>query len=312
MLPKFDINAWCAAVQKYRCTYVYVVPPVVLLLAKHPEVLRYDLSSIRMMLCGAAPLAAGIQAAVYDRVGVRVRQGYGLSEASAVAYTQLWEDWQRKMGSVGRLLPSMEAKYMSIADITMGEEVELKEVALGEAGELWLRGPNIFLGYHNSPEATAGALTADGWCRTGDIGYQDKDGDFYITDRVKEMIKYKGFQVAPAELEGLLLGHEKVGDVAVVGVNSESYGTEVPRAYVVPAKKRGQPPAAGEFGPAEAAEIEHWLAQRISGYKRLRGGITFVSEIPKSASGKVLRRVLKEEAAREIKDEVTRKGYAKL
>lgn len=170
-----------------------------------------------------------------------------------------------------------------------------KEAAAGEAGELWLQGPNVFKGYLNKPDATKDALTEDGYFKTGDVGYQDKDHNFYITDRVKELIKYKGFQVAPAELEGLLMGHPKVNDVAVIGIENKQEHTEVPRAYVVPGDDSKRDSAA-------ANEIIRWMDSRVASHKKLRGGIRFVDEIPKSASGKILRRVLKDKAAEEEKE----------
>lgn len=169
---------------------------------------------------------------------------------------------------------------------------EETEVPAGEVGELWMKGPNIFKGYHNNPEGTANALTSDGYFKTGDVGYQDKDGNFYITDRVKELIKYKGFQVPPAELEGLLISHPKINDVAVVGVYSKDQATELPRAYIVPA-----PGVQGDKKTAD--DVVGWLAAKVAGHKRLRGGVRFVDEIPKSASGKILRRVLKVRAQEE-------------
>lgn len=167
-----------------------------------------------------------------------------------------------------------------------------QELPAGEAGELWIKGPNIFKGYLNNPEGTANALTPDGYFKTGDVGYQDKNGYFYITDRVKELIKYKGFQVPPAELEGKLLAHPKIADAAVVGVYEEAQATEVPRAYVT--LKGGV--AADE---STAEEIVRWMEANVANHKRLRGGVRFVPEIPKSATGKILRRVLKETAAKE-------------
>ena len=171
------------------------------------------------------------------------------------------------------------------------EEVE---VPAGQTGELWIKGPNIFQGYLNNPEGTKNALTADGYFKTGDVGHQDADGNFYITDRVKELIKYKGFQVPPAELEGILLSHPMIDDVAVVGIYDESQATEVPRAYVVP--KKGVP-----GGKETEQEIVDWLKAKVAGHKRLRGGVRFEDEIPKSASGKILRRVLKVKAVEEMK-----------
>jgi 4-coumarate--CoA ligase len=166
------------------------------------------------------------------------------------------------------------------------------EVPVGQVGELWIRGPNVFQGYLNNPEATELALTEDGYFKTGDVGYQDGDGNFFIVDRRKELIKYKGFQVPPAELEGILIDHPKISDVAVLGIYNNEQATEVPRAYVVPA---------GGIEASEQTEndIVDWLAARVANHKRLRGGVRFVDAIPKSASGKILRRVLKEEALKE-------------
>lgn len=175
------------------------------------------------------------------------------------------------------------------------------EVPVGQTGELWIKGPNIFKGYLNNPAGTANALTEDGYFKTGDVGYQDAHGNFFITDRVKELIKYKGFQVPPAELEGLLASHPKVADAAVVGVYHEEQATEVPRAYVVPA-------AGVEGGKRTEAEITSWLAGKVASHKRLRGGIRFIDEVPKSASGKILRRVLKER----VKEEKAKGEKAKL
>ena len=201
------------------------------------------------------------------------------------------ELWDKTIGSVGTLLPNQTAKYI---------DEEGKEVEAGQTGELWIKGPNVFKGYLNNPEGTRNALTEDGYFKTGDVGHQDKDGNFYITDRVKELIKYKGFQVPPAELEGLLIAHPAVSDVAVVGVYDKAQATEVPRAYVV-LKENVQRREGTE------REIVKWLAERVAGHKRLRGGMRFVDEVPKSASGKILRRVLKERANEE---EVS--GKAKL
>ena len=194
-----------------------------------------------------------------------------------------WELWDKPIGSVGTLLPNQTAKYMS---------PEEKELAVGETGELWVKGPNVFKGYHNNPEATKNALTEDGYFKTGDVGHQDTNGNFFITDRVKELIKYKGFQVPPAELEGLLISHSKVNDVAVIGIYNKDQATELPRAYIVP--KPGV-----EGSPQTAAEIMQWLQMKVANHKRLRGGVRFVDEVPKSASGKILRRLLRLRAQEE-------------
>jgi 4-coumarate--CoA ligase len=265
-----------------------------------------------MLSSGAAPLTKDLVDAVYARLKLPIKQAYGLSETSPSCHNQSWDDWNKTVGSVGKLLSSMEAKYMSTPDAASSTASEPVELPVGEAGELWLRGPNIFLGYHNNPVATENALTEDGWFKTGDVGFQDKDGNFYITDRVKELINYTGSQAAPAELEGLLISHEKIGDVAVVGVESEALGTEVPRAYVVPSAKYGGPEAAKKFGAKEEKEIQDWLAERLANHKKLRGGVSFVEEVPKSVSGKILRRVLKDRARQEMQKESSRVGKAKL
>lgn len=294
VMSKFDIERWCAHVQNYRATFSYVVPPVVLLLGKHPVVDKYDLSSLRMMNSGAAPLTQELVESVYARIKVGIKQGYGLSETSPTTHSQQWEEWREHIGSVGKIMPNMEAKYMSMPE----DGSEAKEVAVGEVGELYLRGPNIFLGYHQNPAATKECLSEDGWFRTGDVGYQDAMGNFYITDRVKELIKYKGFQVPPAELEGRLVENDAIDDVAVVGVESEAHGSEVPLACVVRSAKSK---ASGVSAEDEAANIVRWMDSKVAPHKRLRGGVRFVDSIPKNPSGKILRRVLKQKFKDEAK-----------
>lgn len=293
VLPKFDIEAWCRIVQDQKITMSYVVPPVVLLLTKHPIVDKYDLSSLRMMNSGAAPLTRDLVEATHKRIGVPIKQGYGLSETSPTTHTQSWDSWKSSMGSVGAMLPNMTAKYMS---------PEEKEVPQGEVGELWLKGPNIFKGYLNNVEGTKNAMGEDGYFKTGDVGYQDENGNFFITDRVKELIKYKGFQVPPAELEGYLVSHEKIDDVAVLGVHKEELATEVPLAYVV--LKQGI-----DASPSVEKEIVEWLNAKVASHKKLRGGVKFTEEIPKSVSGKILRRMLK---VKHQEEEAKKSGRAKL
>ncbi|KAK5124035.1 hypothetical protein LTR85_002232 [Meristemomyces frigidus] len=293
VMPKFDIESWCRIVQEHKITFAYVVPPVVLQLSKHPCVEKYDLSSLRMMNSGAAPLTRELVDAVYKRIKIPVKQGYGLSETSPTTHTQPWEDWSRTIGAVGTMLPNQTAKYMS---------PEEREVPIGQVGELWIKGPNVFKGYLNNIEGTKNALTDDGYFKTGDVGYQDAEGNFYITDRVKELIKYKGFQVPPAELEGKLLSHPDINDVAVLGVYKEEQATEVPLAYVVPK-------AGVQASPEKEREIMDWLAAKVANHKRLRGGVKFTDEIPKSAAGKILRRMLK---IRYQEEEEKKAGKAKL
>ncbi|KAJ5087403.1 hypothetical protein N7456_011019 [Penicillium angulare] len=294
VMKKFEIEKWCSLIQEYRVTFSYIVPPVVLLLGKHPVVSKYDLSSLRMMNSGAAPLTQELVENVYSRIKVGIKQGYGLSETSPTTHSQRWEDWREHIGSVGRLMPNMEAKYMSMPE----DGSESEEVAVGKVGELFLRGPNVFLGYHQNQAATKECLSDDGWFRTGDVGYQDAKGNFFITDRVKELIKYKGFQVPPAELEGILTDNEAIDDVAVIGVESESHGSEVPLACVVRSAKSK---SSGSSEQDEAAKIVQWLDSKVAHHKRLRGGVRFVDEIPKNPSGKILRRVLKLKFKDELK-----------
>lgn len=300
VMSKFDLETWCSLVELHKITFSYVVPPVVLLLAKHPVVEKYNLSTIRMLSSGAAPLSFEIVDAMYKRLQIPIRQGYGLSETSPATHVQRWEDWNMSIGSVGRLLPNQTAIYMNQED---------KEVPVGETGELWIKGPNIFQGYLNNAIGTKNALTNDGYFKAGDVGHQDSKGNCYTTDRVKELIKYKGrlhhypsifewllkfigFQVPPVELEGLLLGNPKIDDCAVTGIHNPEQGTEVPKAYVVSAK-------GVEVGRKLEQEIMDWIAARVASHKKLRGGVEFIDEIPKSAAGKILRRVLKERADKE-------------
>ncbi|KAK7538028.1 hypothetical protein IWX49DRAFT_346406 [Phyllosticta citricarpa] len=283
VMDKFELEKFCRIVQDYRITFAYLVPPVVLMLTKNPLVDKYDLSSLRMTNSGAAPLTQELVNDLYAKRKIPVKQGYGLSETSPTTHAQEWTDWNKKIGAVGKLLPNQTGKYMS---------PEEKEVPVGQTGELWIKGPNVFKGYWKNPEATKNALTEDGFFRTGDVGHQDEEGHFYITDRVKELIKFKGFQVPPAELEGLLISHPSVSDVAVIGVYDKQQATEVPRAYIVAAAGIKCTPQTGEH-------IVEWLTERVAHHKRLRGGVRFVDEIPKSISGKILRRLLKERALKE-------------
>lgn len=178
---------------------------------------------------------------------------------------------------MGRLLPNQVAKYIS---------AEGKEVEIGQTGELLVKGPNVFKGYLNNPEATRKALTLDGYFKTGDIGYQDTEGNFFITDRVKEVIKYKGFQIAPAELEGLLVTHPKIADAVVIGIYESRIASEVPRAFVVPT-------TGVETDNTLERDILSWVETKVANHKKLRGGLQFVNSVPRSASGKILRRLIR-------------------
>ncbi|KAI2629024.1 hypothetical protein GGS21DRAFT_234878 [Xylaria nigripes] len=283
ILPKFDLEKACQAIQEFGITFASVPPPVILALAKHPVVSKYDLSSIKFMNSGAAPLGRDLVEMVWDRLMIPIMQGYGLSETSPTISKGTIYDWKRYNGSVGKLLPNMTARVV---------DPEGKDVRVGQEGELWVKGPNVFPGYLNRPELQKDTFSPDGYFKTGDIVYIDAKGNLYITDRLKELIKYKGFQVAPAELEGILQGHKDIADACVIPAYDRNRETEVPRAYVVL-----KPGVSGEDSIAE--EIIQWLASRVTDHKKLRGGVRFIAEIPKNASGKILRRVLKDRAKAE-------------
>jgi acyl-CoA synthetase (AMP-forming)/AMP-acid ligase II len=270
-VPRFDLAQYLDLIEENKATRLYVVPPIALALARHPSVEGRDLSSVDVILSGAAPLGPELTAQLGERSGATVIQGYGLTETSPVTHTlHLDAD---KPGSIG---PPLAGTEVRVIDTETGEDL-----GDGERGELWIRGPQVMKGYLGNEEATANTIDADGWLHTGDIGIRDADGDFQIVDRLKELIKYKGFQVPPAELEALILGHPQVSDVAVVGVPDEDAG-ELPKAYVV---------AAGDdFDPDE---LIAWVGERIAPQKRIRL-VELTDEIPKSPSGKILRRVLKD------------------
>ncbi|PVH85077.1 acetyl-CoA synthetase-like protein [Cadophora sp. DSE1049] len=280
VMPAFEPQAFLGAIQEHKVTFAYLVPPIVLLLAKSPIVDNYDLRSVKMIASAAAPLTLDLIEAVWKRLKIPIKQAWGMSEASPAVTTQLLDDWQTAIGSVGKILPNQLVKVVN-------EAGEL--LPAGEDGEFWVKGPNVFPGYLNNPEATANCMTEDGYMKTGDIGHITKDGHVYITDRLKELIKYKGFQVAPAELEGLLVGHEKVADACVLGVWNKEQATEVPRAYVVKTLA-----ARDVEDVVLEKEVVGWVAEKVAGHKRLRGGVVFVDEIPKSAAGKILRRILRD------------------
>ncbi|MFL5803297.1 MAG: 4-coumarate--CoA ligase family protein [Roseiflexaceae bacterium] len=273
-MPRFDLEQFLRLVQKHKITRVNVVPPILVGLAKHPIVDQYDTSSLVELASGAAPLSAELTQAVMDRIGCSVMQGYGLTETSPVThYYNRSLASTDKRASVGPLIPNTEAM---VVEVVSGEPV-----AVGQPGEVLIRGPQVMKGYLNNPEATAWTLDKDGWLHTGDIGYADEEGFFYIVDRLKELIKYKGFQVAPAELEALLLSHPAVADVAVIPSPDEEAG-EVPKAFVV------------RKAEVTADDLMAWVAERVSPQKKIRR-LEFIDAIPKSLAGKILRRTLIEQ-----------------
>lgn len=286
-MQRFNLEQLCQTIQTQKITVAYVVPPVILLFAKSPLIDKYNLSSLRLLHSAAAPLSNDLIGLVYKRLKIPVKQTYGMSEASPAICSQSWADWNNPIGSVGKPIPNMSIKIMSTASTSNSN----KELPPNQDGEIYLLGPNIFKGYYRNALATSKSMS-EGWFRSGDIGYIDEGGNLFLTDRQKELIKYNGFQVAPAQLEGLLMGHQAVNDVAVVGVWSKERETEVPRAYVVLAR--------GYMASKDLEnEVCEWLARKVAPHKKLRGGIRFVDEVPKSAAGKVLRRVLVEQAKRE-------------
>ncbi|HEY4627289.1 MAG TPA: AMP-binding protein [Blastococcus sp.] len=274
VLPKFDLVQFLDVLEKYRITRAYVAPPVVLALAKHPAVEGRDFSELRYVLSAAAPLDAELARAASERLHVEVAQGYGMTELSPGTHTVPdGAGAEAPPGTVGRMWPNTEARLVSLET---GEDV-----GPGEEGELWIRGPQRMKGYFGLPEETDTMIDADGWLHTGDIAVVDEDGWWFIVDRVKELIKYKGYQVAPAELEAVLLASPDVADAAVIGVYDER-GDEVPKAFVVRA-------------PGSAATEEDLLAfvaERTAPYKRVRR-LEFIDAVPKAASGKILRRELR-------------------
>jgi acyl-CoA synthetase (AMP-forming)/AMP-acid ligase II len=272
-LPRFEPQPFLAAIQRYRVTNLSVVPPVLQFLAMHPLVDSYDMSSLVHVGCGAAPLGSDLERRACERLNCPVEQGFGMTEASAVI--SMTYPGRARAGSCGQLLPGTQARVV--------DPMTRADVGRGVAGEIWFRGPQAFQGYLNNPQITSRTITPEGWVRTGDVGYFDADGYLFITDRLKELIKVKGFQVAPAELEALLLTHPAVLDAAVIGRPDERAG-ELPVAFVVARE------------PIEGAALKDWVAQRVIDYKHLRE-IVFCEAIPKSPSGKILRRVLRAQDA---------------
>jgi acyl-CoA synthetase (AMP-forming)/AMP-acid ligase II len=269
-MPRFDLEQCLTICEKYRVTFANVVPPIVLALAKHPLVDRFDLSRLRIVFSGAAPLGESLALAASTRLKCAVIQGYGLTETSPVSHGKRLTAASQKLASIGPPAPNTECK---IVDTVTGAELGPMQ-----QGEICIRGPQVMKGYLNRPDATRAMIDADGWLHSGDIGYADADGDFFVVDRLKELIKYKGLQIAPAELEATLLTHPSIADAAVIPVADEEAG-EVPKGFVVLKSE------------ATADQIMAYVAERVAPYKKLRA-IQIVEQIPKSPSGKILRRVL--------------------
>lgn len=270
-MPRFELEQFLDLLERYRVTRGHMVPPIALALARHPAVDSRDVSALRHIFCGAAPLGADLAEDVAQRIGCGVSQIYGMSETAATHLVPPFSV-SKKPGSVGPPIPGTECRLI---DPDTGEDARP-----GERGELWVRGPQVMLGYLGNPQATAATIDEDGWLHTGDVAVVDEDGWFAIVDRVKELIKYKGHQVAPAELEAILIAHPQVADCAVIGVPDDEAG-ELPKAFVVPA------------GDLDSGELMAFVAEQVAPHKRIRA-IELVREIPKSPSGKILRRLLRD------------------
>lgn len=278
-MPRFDLDHFLTLIQEYRVTTAFIVPPIVLALAMDPRVEEYDLSSLETITSGAAPLPEVVATTCRERLGCIVKQGYGLTETSPVTHFNP-RDRTIRITAAGLSVPNTETM---IVNTVSGKPVE----AAGDQGEVWIRGPQVMKGYYKNPAATREMIDEQGWLHTGDIGYLDEDGYLYVVDRVKELIKYKGLQVAPAELEAVLLTHPAIADAAVIPKQDEEAG-EIPKAFVV--LKAG--------AQVTAEEIQTFVAGKVAPYKKIRA-LEFIDVIPKNPSGKILRRHLVERERRE-------------
>ncbi|XP_008190478.2 uncharacterized protein LOC662698 [Tribolium castaneum] len=275
VLSRFKTKIFLDAIIKYKISRLVVPPPVMLVLLKHPLTKQYDLSGIKEIRTGAAPMGKDMERELKNRFKVgHVSQGYGMTETTlGILVSPLGKT---KVGSVGKIVPGMMAKVIDDTGKALGPYKE---------GEVCFKGPLIMKGYVGDPVATANTIDQDGWIHTGDVAYYDEDGYFFIVDRIKELIKYKGYQVAPAELEALLITHPAVADAAVIGLPDERAG-ELPLAFVV--KKPNH--------ETTDKELEKFVADNVSSQKQLRGGVVFIDAIPRNPSGKILRRHLKQHA----------------
>ncbi|MDG5483588.1 4-coumarate--CoA ligase family protein [Mycolicibacterium gadium] len=284
IMPSFDLTEFLANIANHKCTIAFIAPPVAVALAKHPLIDDYDLGSLKVVMSGAAPLDADLGQAVADRLGCRVVQGYGMSELSPVSHITPFDAGAHDvkgaapLSSVGWTVSNAASK---IINPETGDEIGVPTAGLSETGELWFKGPNVMAGYLNNDSATKETIDDNGWLHTGDLAQVDANGCVYIVDRLKELIKYKGYQVPPAELEAVLLSHPGIADAAVIGV-VDAEGEEVPKAFVV--KQAEQ--------ELSADEVMEFVAGQVAPYKKVRQ-VEFIEAIPKSASGKILRKDLR-------------------
>lgn len=284
-MPKFDFTKFLEYNKKFEISFFFTVPPIYLLIAKSPLVTD-QFRHLKHAISGAAPMGAELQALAEKKLGCSISQTWGLSETTGSVTGMPWDE-DDQTGSVSPLLPNVR---MRVVD---DDENDVEE---GAEGEFIMQGPMVTKGYWKNDTATKETFTRDGkWFKTGDIGVA-RDNMFYVVDRKKELIKYKGLQVAPAELEALLLSHDKIQDAAVIGVPCPlGTGNELPRAYVVADKNI-----------ISEDDIKAFVKNNLAQHKQLRGGCIFLDAIPKSPSGKILRRELRELAKKEAKKEAAR------
>ncbi|KAI4344399.1 hypothetical protein L6164_011631 [Bauhinia variegata] len=275
ILQKFEITTLLESIQKYKVSVASLVPPIIMTIVKNPDLERYDLSSVRLVTTGAAPMGVELEQAVKAKLpAATLGQGYGMTEAGPLGISLAFakEPFEIKSGACGTVVRNAEVK---IVDIETGVSLPRNK-----SGEICIRGDQIMKGYLNDPEATKRTIDKEGWLHTGDIGYIDDDDELFIVDRLKEIIKYKGFQVAPAELEAILTAQPNISDAAVVPMKDEAAG-EVPVAFVV----RSNGSAISED------EIKQHIAKQVVFYKRI-DRVFFVDAIPRAATGKILRKDL--------------------
>jgi 4-coumarate--CoA ligase len=281
-IPSFDLELFCAKSAEYRANWAHLVPPVALLMASSDIPLKYNMDSLERIIIAAAPTKKALQQRLKTRFGqsTKILQGYGLSECAPTVMVQHEAD-EEDVGTVGRVVSGTEVRLV--------DPTTLIDVELGQEGEVWVRGPQVMMGYVGDVEATKGTFEGE-WLRTGDIMRVDEKENFWVTDRLKELIKYKGFQVAPSELEDILIRHPSVSDAAVCSVYDDDQATELPVAYVSFKEEL----LAKEGFPINTAlgEVREWFDGQVAGYKKLRGGVFHLQSLPKTPSGKILRRLL--------------------
>ncbi|KAK0081179.1 hypothetical protein PV325_012630 [Microctonus aethiopoides] len=273
VMKSFQPELFCESIEKYRVTTIPLVPPIMVFLAKHPLVSKYNFDSVKDLICGAAPLPIDVRKAVQERLGknINIRNGYGMTELTVV--TSVSPNNPKNIETIGCLFPGIDCKVI--------DPETSKSLGKHKTGELCFRGDFTMLGYKGDPEATSQTIDNNGWLHTGDLGYYDHDGYLYVVGRLKELIKFNGFQIAPAEIENLLLTHVDVNDAAVFGQDHEAYG-QIPVALVVLKPNATSTPE----------QLCKFINDRVSPQKYLRGGVTIVKSIPKNPSGKILRREL--------------------